>query len=314
MTTAGPSPRAEAAGLPRRFTLILNPAARRGRAARDGARIVAACQGRGLPAKLEVSTHPRHPASLAAAALAAGRIPVACGGDGLVRAMADEVAGHGGVLGIVPVGSGNDAARELGIAPGDIAAAVATLATGEPRAVDLGVAGGSRFCTAAVVGFAAAANARANRTLWGGHPAVYAVAVLRTLMSYRPRRYALELDGTRSDEAAWLIALANGRWLGGGMKIAPEAMPDDGLLDVVTIGPISRPDFLRTFPKVYDGSHLSHPAISVRRAARVAIDVDGDSSERAVFADGEPLAALPQSFTVAARSLRVIAGSPPRGS
>ena len=106
------------------------------------------------------------------------------------------------------------------------------------------------------------------------------------------------------------MAVANGPSYGGGMRVAPRASLADGLLDVVVIADIGKLEFLRTFPKVFSGRHVEHPAVAVHRAARVELEAD---RPLAVYADGEPAGTLPASFAVRPAAITVLAADPAPG-
>jgi diacylglycerol kinase (ATP) len=155
-------------------------------------------------------------------------------------------------------------------------------------------------------GFDAAVNDRANRMSWPRGRRRYDLAVMAELRSYRPLPFVLTLDGQARETEAMLVALGHAPSYGGGMKVCPGAVIDDGLLDVVVVGPMSRTTFLRLFPRVFKGRHVDHPAVQVHRAASVGL-----AAPRAnAYADGEPLGALPVSSTVVPGALRVVGARP----
>jgi diacylglycerol kinase (ATP) len=174
------------------------------------------------------------------------------------------------------------------------------------RRADLVLAGEHRVLNAAGAGFDAEVSRRANQRLAGAPARLrYAAAVLAELAGGRPRDFRLRLDGRELETSAWLVAVANSQSYGGGMRIAPAARLDDGLLDVVVIaGELSKPGFLATFPKVFSGRHVQHPAVHVHRAERVDLEAERPV---AVHVDGEPAGELPASFQVAPAAIAVLA-------
>jgi diacylglycerol kinase (ATP) len=314
---------------------LVSPRAGGGRGALVGAAVLGALRDLGLDV-VDV-TGPTAAASLTAAraALAGGaRALVTVGGDGAVQLGASAVAGTPVPLVVVPAGSGNDAARALGVrAPrgryrySSLAQTVAAQLTARVRGrpVDLlqvHPAGGGepRWCVSVLsAGFDAAVNARANtwagaRGAAGALPprARYTAAVLRELPAWRPRPYRLVLDGTVLTTEAVLVAVANTTSYGGGLRIAPGARPDDGLADVVVVRALSRPALLALLPTVFAGWHTRHPAVTVHRAARVEVALldEGEAPGAAplvVHGDGEPMAALPVACEVAPGALRLLA-------
>jgi diacylglycerol kinase (ATP) len=236
---------------------------------------------------------------------------VACGGDGTVCALAGVAADHRGVLGIVPAGSGNDFARQLDIPRDDLAAAVALLRTGHVVAADLGrvrTADGSVdwFTTVANTGFDAAANEWANHVTWTSGPPLYVLATLRTLATYRPRRFRITVDDTVIDTDAWLVAVGNTRTYASGMMITPAASVHDGLLDVCVVGPVSRVGFLRTFPSVFRGEHVAHPDVRTWRGTTVTVEAPDARAPIELWASGEHAGPLPATVEPVAGALAVV--------
>jgi diacylglycerol kinase (ATP) len=208
-------------------------------------------------------------------------------------------------LGVIPAGGGNDAARSLGLPFGDPLAAAALLPRLRRRPADLARVGERSYLIVAGAGFDSEVNRVANQRLsWAKGRLRYAGAVLVELVVGRPAGFRLTLDGELHELRAWFITVANCQSYGGGMRIAPDARLDDGLLDVVVVGDIGKPAFLATFPKVFSGRHLEHPAVTLHRARRV--ELDGDRA-LAVYADGEPSGSLPATFAVHPAAIAVLA-------
>jgi YegS/Rv2252/BmrU family lipid kinase len=289
--------------------LVHNPSAGGGRAGRLAPELVGRLAGDGV----EVALHRTR--SLADARLAACEAAsavdavVAVGGDGTVGAcaagLADAGPGARAALGVVPAGGGNDAARSLGLPAGDPLAAAALLPRLRRRPADLATVAGRAYLNVAGAGFDAEVNRVANQRLgWVRGRPRYVGAVLAQLVVGRTARFRLALDDEPEELSGWLVAVANGPSYGGGMRIAPAAALDDGLLDVVVIGATSKAELLRTFPRVFSGRHVDHPAVSVRRAGRVELDAD---RTLAVYADGEPAGTLPATFEVRRAAIAVLA-------
>ena len=222
---------------------------------------------------------------------------VVVGGDGTVALGASLVCGTNIRLGIVPAGSGNDFARAIGLPLDDADAAVrvivSALARGEQRidAIEVHFEGGPEGSSVIALGnlnmgFDAIVNARANRSRYG-----YSGAVARELLSYRPRRYWVELDGgERQYIDASLVTLSNAGYFGGGMKYCPVSKVDDGVLEFVTVSGLSRVGLVRFFPRVFSGTHVSLPHYTVTACTSLTIGSD-DPIE--VCSDGETRAFLP---------------------
>jgi diacylglycerol kinase (ATP) len=231
---------------------------------------------------------------------------VVVGGDGMVHLGVQAVAGTDTPLGIVPAGTGDDTARLLGLPRRDPTAAAAVAVGGTIRTADLGRDdAGTWFVGVVAAGFDARVNDRANRMRFPRGQARYNVAMLAELGVFQPIRYRLTLDGVTDEIEAMLVLVGNGRSYGGGMRVTPTASIDDGLLDVVTVDPLGRAAFLRVFPRVYRGTHLGHPAVTLRRAARVELEAVGVTA----YADGERLGPLPRTFTAHAQAIRLVAGA-----
>ena len=227
---------------------------------------------------------------------------VIAGGDGLIHHALPALAGTEVVVGIVPVGTGNDFARGLGL-PTRIKPAVAA-ALAPPVPVDLIAiaACGMRWAASVVTGgFSGQVNARANRLRFPPGQQRYTVATLLELNQLQPVELELDIDGTVHQLTSSLFAIANSRFFGGGMAICPEAVPTDGLLDVTVVGPTSRRVMAMMLPTVFSGRHITHPAVTTYRGEQVKVTVDTD-----LWADGEPITGC--SFTAAPGALNV-AGS-----
>jgi diacylglycerol kinase (ATP) len=295
--------------------LVHNPTAGGGRAGRLLPRVAERLRADGV----EVEAHRTRSLEDArvAACEAAGRVEavVAVGGDGTVGAcaagLADAGPGARAALGVIPAGGGNDAARSLGLPAGDPLAAAGLLARLRRRPADLATVAGRAYLNVAGAGFDSEVNRFANQRLgWAGNRPRYVGAVLVQLAVGRVADFELVLDGRAQRLSGWLVAVANGPGYGGGMRVAPHASLDDGLLDVVVIHAVGKLEFLRTFPKVFSGRHVEHPAVAVHRAARVELDAD---RTLAVYADGEPAGALPATFEVRPAAVTVLAADPAPG-
>ena len=288
----------------RRVALVVNPTAGKGRAGAAADRAEEALAGDDV--RRLVGRDGADALALCRQAVADGvDLLVAVGGDGMAHLALQAVCATPTALGLVPTGTGNDLVRGLGL-PLDVDAAVARLR--EPAvAVDaVRTDAGVWWACVLGAGFDAAVNDRANRMSWPRGRRRYDLAVVAELRSYRPLPFVLTLDGTPREAEAMLVALGNAPSYGGGMKVCPGAVMDDGLLDVVVVGPMSRTTFLRLFPQVFAGRHVDHPSVQVLRAASVGL-----AAPRAnAYADGEPLGALPVTSTVVPGALRVVGARP----
>ena len=233
-------------------------------------------------------------------------------GDGLVGHIGGVLAGTNAAMGIIPGGRGNDLARVLGI-PKDPSGAVAVLAAGNEREIDVGEANGRRFLCIASFGFDSECNRIANETRIVRGNLVYAYSVPRALAAWRPAAFEITVDdGEPISFSGWSVAVANSQAFGGGMYVAPHAELDDGLFDIVTIdSTIGKLRYLSNLPKVFKGTHVEGDGVTELHAAGAKVEVSADR-DFAVYADGEHLTDLPVSLRVLPRALRVIA--PPLGA
>ena len=290
------------------MAVLVNPTAGRGRGERFGAAAVDALRAAGLEVQRLQGRDGVEAADLARTAVASRPAAlVVVGGDGMVHLGARAVAGTDVPLGIIGAGTGNDVVRMLGLPRSDPTAAadavVAAVVRGRTRRIDLALVGATRVVTVVATGFDSRVNERANRMRWPSGPARYPLATLAELRVFRPLPYTLEIDGRRLETEAMLVAVGNGPSYGGGLRICEGARPDDGWLDVVVIGRMSRVELLRTLPLLPSGRHTGRPAYSHHRARTVSIAAPGIVA----YGDGERLAPLPVTVEVEPGALLVCA-------
>ncbi|PSL02210.1 diacylglycerol kinase [Haloactinopolyspora alba] len=282
--------------------LLVNPAAGRGRGARAGRRAAAALSEAGVPFRVLAGRDVREAGDLAAESVESGaRALVVVGGDGMAHLGLQALGGADTPLGIIPAGTGNDLARALGLPLKDAAAAAAVVAGGVEREIDLGRTDGQWFAGVVAAGFDARVNDRVNRMRWPKGPRRYDVATFAELGVFRPIEYHIELDDEVLETEAMLVAVGNVPSYGGGLRITPEAEPDNGLFDVLIVAPVSRMTLVRAFNRVRRGTHLTYPFVSVHRAGRVKLDAPGITA----YVDGERLGPLPRIFDLVPRAQRV---------
>lgn len=287
------------------WTVIVNPAAGRGRTRRLLPELTRVFDAVADDVVVEVSGAPGEPARLAGKATSAGRDVVACGGDGVVSEVAGVATEAGKRLAIVPTGAGNDFARTLGYDTKQPLHAIDVLTNGVDRVVDLGQVNGRFYTCVTASGFDAEANRWANTVTRLSGTTLYVAAVLRTLAVYRPHPFTVTVDDQSVDVNAWLVAVGNGPAYAGGMHITPNARLDDGLLDVTIVGPLRRFAFLRAFPSVFKGTHVTHPAVTTYRGKNVTISSRDPSVPMDVYADGERVGPLPAAMHAAPAALTV---------
>jgi diacylglycerol kinase (ATP) len=300
-----------------RIALVINPGAGRGAAVRVARTIVEQ-----LATGAEVSVlRPDGGAAGSVAALtrAVRQTPdavVVCGGDGIVHLAANVLAGGTVPLGIIPAGTGNDAADVLGMARDPAVAArqiLHAVAAGSVRRIDLGRCDGPPVVPGSVrafvgllyAGFDSAVNDRANRMRWPRGAARYNAALAIETARLRARDFVIDLDGSRFAMPATLVAVGNGPQYGGGKRIAPHARWDDGELGVTVVGPVSRLTLARLAPTLPRAGHVGHPRVLLRSARSVLLDVPGGPVTMA-YADGEPIGPLPVRAWVERDALPVL--------
>jgi len=298
--------------------LLVNPAAGGGRARRVLDVVEDRLRRRGLPHRTHHTRSIADVAVAVATALDADETPVAVGGDGMIRLVADAVSHRpGATIGIVPAGRGNDLVRFLGL-PRDPVAAADALVDGTPWAIDTGAVRGDdggeqTFLSIASCGFDSEANRIANRAPKRLGGLTYVWGMLGALARLRNVRYALDLDDRAVVHHGLTVAIANAGTYGGGMRLAPDASVSDGRLDVVLLrrhrggpGPTSivdRARLVRRLPDLFRGTHVRLADVDVERAETVRVDAD----ERfEVYADGDLVGRLPVTIAVRPRALRLL--------
>jgi len=291
----------EAAGRP--LALLVHPTSGGGKARTQLPKVEQELDLRRIPFRVERTEDADHAIAEALRAADAGEVPVVMSGDGLIGAVGGALAGSGAALGMIPGGRGNDLARVLGI-PKDPAGAVAVLAAGETREIDVGEANGQRFLGIASVGFDSDANRIANRVRLVRGNLVYLYAALRTLVAWKPARFSLRVGEEQMRFTGHSVCVANSKAYGGGMLIAPDADISDGEFDIVLIGETGKLRILSNLPKVFKGTHVDNDEVKVFRAPYLELSA---SRPFAVYADGDHLTDLPASLRLLPRALRVIA-------
>ena len=296
---------------PRRIGLVVNPTAGLGRGRSLGAQTADLLSGSGHDITILTGESAPEALDRCIAAVASGiDTLVVVGGDGMVHLGVNAVAGTNTALGIVAAGTGNDNARSLGLPLIDAAAAASVVDTGHRRRIDAvrevradaSAHADHWFVGVLCGGFDAVVNERANGWRWPRGKMRYNLAIARELPVFRPLPYELELDGERWTTEAMLVAVGNGPAYGAGMQITPDASYDDGLVDVLVVGALSIPKLLAVFPKVFQGQHVSHPAVTIKRARRVRLSTPGIMA----YADGERFGALPLELEVVPGALEVL--------
>ena len=253
-----------------------------------------------------LSEFPGHLAQAAGAAQ--DSLLVVIGGDGTVNEVVNGVAGTDAEIALLPCGTGEDFGRTHGI-PGRFDDAVGVALGGGTRTIDLGrveCEGGTArfFANVGSAGMSGAVARRANAmTKVLGGRGTFFYALTREFLAWRNTHVVVELeDGGRREGPMHDVIVANGRWHGGGMQLAPDARQDDGLFEVVLIGDVTKLDFLTTAPKLYSGRYLSHPKVELLRSSSAAISA---VEPLPLEVDGEPIGTTPARFEVVPSALRL---------
>ena len=213
---------------------------------------------------------------------------IAVGGDGLAHLVFTPCIEKGIPFAIIPAGTGNDFVRTLGWDLGDVESILDRILVTPPIQIDMGLVDGQWFGAILSTGFDSVVNERANSLKWPKGPSRYNVAIALELPRFTPLRYRIETESRLIETEAMLIAIGNGKSYGGGMNVCPDASLHDGLFDVVILKPVSKVEFIRTFPKVYSGKHTTHPQVEILRAAKVSVVADAIA-----YADGERVGPTP---------------------
>lgn len=289
---------------------VLNPTSGRGRAGRDRARIIATLRAHGVDAQLATSEYAGHAPALVQAALDEGvRHVLAIGGDGTVHEAVNAILLHGAssdvTFACLPVGTGNDWCRGLGIGAG-YAEAAARCARSRTVRVDVGEArlGDGHvkyFANVCGAGFDAHVVQRLPDHRLGR--LAYLATVVRALVHYRPQPMHLAGDAGRDDGRQFVVFACIGGYCGGGMRVAPGANSSDGLLDIVAVGDVGRLDALASLRRLFDGTIASHPKVRVQRTKRLTIET---TTPIAIEADGELIGTTPVTLSVLPGALRVV--------
>jgi diacylglycerol kinase (ATP) len=291
------------------IALLVNPTAGKGRAAKVVADVAGRLRSSGANVSILIGHDADDAVALGHKAVADGvDAIVALGGDGMAHLALNVVAGGTTPLGIVPAGTGNDLARSLRLPLKDPVAAAGVIAdrltNGTGWAMDAVRVGDKWWGCVLGSGFDSRVNDRANRMSWPHGKMRYNIAMLAELPGFSPLPFRITFDDDEPWETeAMLVAVGNAKSYGAGMLVCPDADLTDGLLDVMVLGPVSKPELLKTFPRVFKGTHVSHPAVTIRRAKVVTIEAQGVTA----YADGEFLDNLPITNECVAGAVHILA-------
>jgi len=297
--------------------VIVNPVAGAGRTGRLWPQIMSLFKGHGLRFEHDITEAPGHAIELAKTAAGKGyEMVISVGGDGTINEIVNGLYAAGNIgdalLGIISTGTGGDYIRTIGI-PRRYEDACQRFLQPKKRKVDLGIVeyahNGRRaeriFVNFAGMGFDAEIVRRTTQQFkaLGSMPS-YLLGTLTTLLSYVNRDISIIVDGQAEDRRVCTVIMNNGKYGGGGMFTAPHADLSDGLLDVLIVGNLSKPDLLRSLPRIYKGTHLTHPKVTMKKAKEIEVRSLGGRMH--LQADGELLGEVPARFRILPSALNVI--------
>lgn len=270
------------------ISFVINPVAGKGKAMQIVESIKQAMTIAGNEFEILISKYPRHPEELAKDALKRGACAVvAVGGDGTVTEVARQILSSSALLGIIPRGTGNDLAKSLQI-PEQIDEALRVICAGKTMRMDVGNVSGTNFFNVAGCGFDVdvVVRSRKYKKKIGGLGA-YLAGVIEAIFSSKLIKMRIVSPTFTGERNILLISVANGAYFGGGMKVAPQAVLDDGLFDVCVISDVPRRKIIALLPKFINGSHLSlkyceyfkTDRLSIETKTPVVLQVDGEIVE-----------------------------------
>ncbi|HEY4688038.1 MAG TPA: diacylglycerol kinase family protein [Anaerolineae bacterium] len=297
--------------------VIVNPASGAGKTGRRWPGLDARLRAEGGLFDVEFTREPGHAARLArAAALGGAKTILVVGGDGTLNEVVnglivDDAAVAEVTLGILPVGTGSDFARALGIPRNPLTAAIYLLRKAQPQALDIGrvdcVRGGQSitryFANIAGLGFDGEVADRVNRAGKSGGMLAYQTMLLRNLITYHNKHVTLTIDGQAREGVMNSVVVANARYFGAGMFVAPNAKWDDGLFDVILLGDLTKIEVVLNLPRLYRGTHLTHKKVAQLHAREVKVE----AKERMFLqAEGELVGEAPATFKMLPKALKVL--------
>jgi diacylglycerol kinase (ATP) len=296
--------------------VIVNPVAGANGTARKWPHIVELLKGLGLRFEHDLTEAPGHAIELARTAAGKGyQQVVSVGGDGTVNEVVNGLYAAGSIgevtLGIISTGTGGDYIRTIGL-PRSYPDMCRCLMNSRRLTVDLGVveymngddAVQRLFVNFAGLGFDAEIVRRTTQQYKSlGSTAAYLMGLLATLVFYRNREVSLVIDGQVVNREVCTVVMNNGRYGGGGMLTAPDADLADGLLDVLIVGNLNKADLLWSLPRIYKGTHLTHPKVELNKAREIEVRTEAPLY---LQADGELLGRAPARFRVLPSALNLV--------
>ncbi len=286
------------------LALIVNPAAGGGRVRRRWPLLEEELRRRGVRWQAFWTERAGHATTLAKTACLEGYdAVVAVGGDGTLNEVVNGAIGSDVPVGLIPLGTGIDFSRTTGL-PRSPGQALDVILAGRVQRVDVGVVNDRYFCNVAGTGFDATVADRVNQSSSKrGGIIPYIQAVFQTLFTYRNTPFKISVDDTTFEVTGLLMAVANGRYYGGGFMICPDAEVADGRFDVCIVGDVDKLSTVLLLPRVISGGHRGHPKVTFVKGRRVT--VEGPSDLR-IQADGELIGHLPASFEMKEAALPML--------
>jgi diacylglycerol kinase (ATP) len=291
-----------------RVVVVANPASGRGKGGKLIPKVAELLGALGVEHRMLVSRDASEPERLARSAAEDGATVVAAlGGDGHVGNVANGLIGTEAALAVIPAGTGNDFARHIGLARKDPLAATRILDSPTTKRIDVvrvrHAEGERYFVNVAGTGFDSQVNEHANNVTFLKGTPKYIYSTFATLAKFEPGLFRIVIDGEAREVSGMLVAVGNAVSYGGGMKVTPDARSDDGVLDLCVLGAVGKLTFLKTFPKVFSGRHVTHPSVQMLQGREIEISADRPFE---VYGDGERFGPLPATFTVVPAALSVV--------
>lgn len=292
-------------GIPRKIKIIVNPNAGGGNGRKLFPLLRQKLLERGISFHLQFSETPDHLTHLTRQSLGEGyNIIAACGGDGTTHLALQSLVGEKAILGIVPLGTGNDIPRNLGIGD-DLDSSCDLLTGGKVRKIDVVRVNDEEYMAGVGgVGFDSEVNALANKlSRYVRGKTAYVLPVLLKTLTYKPKPIVLRTDQETLQGPVLMVAFGNIKSYGKGMQITPLAEPDDGLIDICWVDPVKPLRLYRFFPTVFSGDHIEMPEVRYYRSKIVRLESEVPME---LYGDGEFLCRTPFTLRVVPQALRVL--------
>ena len=286
----------------RKFCLLVNPYAGNSTTVKVLKKVENALKDLCLDYRTVITTDATHAESIAKEASIQGEYVAVLGGDGSVGAIAETVMKYNGILALLPSGRGNDFARMMKY-PINPILACKVLSQGEEKSIDVGKINERIFLTICSMGFDSVVNNVANRSTLVKGKIVYLYAGIRVMATWKPITFLVNIDGDEFEHIGYTVAIANTQYYGGGLRIAPTACAQDGLLDIALIGDIPKHKLIMNIPNLYRGTHINVPGFKLLRGRNVTVKAN---PQYTVVADGDFICPPPSEISVVPNALRIL--------